>query len=245
MAARNPCPQPKVMSSRTLPRLAHWSGKVCDRPRNVALDQSAPVIARGFLPTHAAVLGNSLEISIARRRCGLDRLARHSAGARRRNDHRLWMALSHDSVDVVSIVSAIACDGGDGTIHLIEQGGRTGRDVAVPAAIGGATEETHRGYAREYELPVRSGSMCPFQVAILPAWAGATHEKPEADHYARFNNFESSPTPRGARISKPRRVVAEWARLLERSHASPLPARAGLPGQQRLPAGQRTGEQGC
>ena len=32
MAAQNLRPQPKVMSSRTLKRLAHWSGKVCDRP---------------------------------------------------------------------------------------------------------------------------------------------------------------------------------------------------------------------
>src|SRR4051794_10368679 len=30
--------------------------------RNVGLDQSASVVARGFLPTHAAALGNKLQV---------------------------------------------------------------------------------------------------------------------------------------------------------------------------------------
>src|SRR3954447_10667371 len=39
--------------------------------RDIGLDQSPPVVARGFLPSHAAVLGNGLEVPVAPRRCGL------------------------------------------------------------------------------------------------------------------------------------------------------------------------------
>src|SRR3954449_869818 len=46
--------------------------------RDVSLHQSAPVVARGFLPSHAAVLGNGLEMPVAPRRS-----APHSRAAAR------------------------------------------------------------------------------------------------------------------------------------------------------------------
>ena len=45
---------------------------------------------------------------------------------------------------------------------------RAGRDVGVPLAIAGAMHETHRDYARECELPVRSQNMySSFRAALL------------------------------------------------------------------------------
>jgi hypothetical protein len=55
-----------------------------------------------------------------------------------------------------------------------------------------------------------------FRVCLTP---GFTHEVPEVEYYACFNNSESSSTLSGAAISKPRRVIAERAQLPERPHA--------------------------
>jgi hypothetical protein len=52
--------------------------------------------------------------------------------------------------------------------------------------------------------------------------SGPTHEKPEAERYAGLGNYGSLVALKGTTVSKPKRVLAEWARLLERSHASPL-----------------------
>ena len=44
------------------------SAAVANHPfpaRNVGFDESAPVVARGFLPSHAAVLGNDLNVPVA------------------------------------------------------------------------------------------------------------------------------------------------------------------------------------
>src|SRR3954467_15403827 len=55
-----------------------------------------------------------------------------------------------------------------------------------------------------------------------------THEKPGAERYAGLGNYGSLLALEGTTVSKPRRVLAEWARLPERSHASPLPFRSGF-----------------
>src|SRR3954447_19677401 len=130
--------------------------------RNIGLDQSAPIVARGFLPSHAAVLGNGLDVPVALRRRGLGRLARHGAGAWRHNDRRLWMALRHDSVNVVSIVSAITCDGGNGTIHLIEQGADPGAIIDLRPSELGCEDLTRIGIHTDVELP--PGPTCPAPV---------------------------------------------------------------------------------
>src|SRR3954447_5040206 len=90
--------------------------------RNTSLDQSAPIVARGFLPSHAAVLGNGLKMPVALRRRGLGRLSQRSAGARRHDHLDIRMSCCDLGVNVVSIVSAIGGEGGDRTADLVEQG---------------------------------------------------------------------------------------------------------------------------
>src|SRR3982750_1716077 len=90
--------------------------------RDIGLDQSPPVVARGFLPSHAAVLGNGLEMPVAPRRCGLRGVARHRIRARRHDYGRLGMARRDFGIDVVAVVGAVAGDGGHRTIDLAEQG---------------------------------------------------------------------------------------------------------------------------
>ncbi len=51
---------------------------------------------------------------------------------------------------------------------------------------------------------------------------GLTHEKPRAEQHRRFQNRASSPTLRGASVSKPERVFAERTRRPKRSHALAL-----------------------
>src|SRR5690349_10440020 len=53
--------------------------------RDIGLHASALAVAGGFLPSHAAVLGDGLDVSVALCRRGLGRLAQHRVGARRDN----------------------------------------------------------------------------------------------------------------------------------------------------------------
>src|SRR3954451_15424712 len=90
--------------------------------RNVGFDESAPVVARGFLPSHAAVLGNDLNVPVALGWRGPGRLARHSAGARRHDHLGVRMSCRDLGVDIVPVERAIGGEGGDRTAELVEQG---------------------------------------------------------------------------------------------------------------------------
>src|SRR4051794_41432765 len=52
-----------------------------------------------FLPGHAPVVGNVLEVAVALRRRALSRLARHGGRAGRHDDGPLWMALRESGVN--------------------------------------------------------------------------------------------------------------------------------------------------
>ena len=76
---------------------------------------------------------------IARCGCSLGRLARHRAGSRRHDDHRLWMTLSHSAVNVVPVEGPIGREGGDRTLDLIEQG-----PTWAPLSISGPVSSVAR-----------------------------------------------------------------------------------------------------
>jgi hypothetical protein len=80
--------------------------------------------------------------------------------------------------------------------------------------LGGAATLTGSNVAVACE-----GSGCK---VALKGELGATHEKPKTEPDTRFGSCESSPALRGVAVPKPRRIVAEGAKLLERSYALPL-----------------------
>src|SRR5215216_1207632 len=90
--------------------------------RDVSLHQSAPVVARGFLPSHAAVLGNGLEMLVALRRCALCGVAWHRVRAWRHHDGRVGMAYHDLGVDGVAVVGTVASDGRHCPLDPLEQG---------------------------------------------------------------------------------------------------------------------------
>src|SRR5881227_3344188 len=87
-----------------------------------ASTRGTPVVPRRFLPTHAAMLGNRLQMPVTRSGCILGRLARHATRTRWHNDRRIGMAGSDLAVDAVLVVCTIAGQRSDGIINLVEQG---------------------------------------------------------------------------------------------------------------------------
>src|SRR3712207_3696460 len=65
------------------------------------LDQGAEVVAGRLLPSHAAMLGDGLQMPVALRRRGLGRLAEHGGRAWRHDDCRLGMARGDDAVNTL------------------------------------------------------------------------------------------------------------------------------------------------
>src|SRR4051812_42457234 len=79
------------------------------------------------LPGHAPVVGDMLEVAVARRRIALGRLTRHGGRARRHDNGRLGGALGGAGVNTVLIVRAIARDGGHRPrVSLVSSGGLCG-----------------------------------------------------------------------------------------------------------------------
>src|SRR5690242_1203642 len=84
------------------------------------LDLRAPVVARGFLPGHAAGLGDTPEVAVALCRRGVSGCAWHRRGPRRHDHRRVWMTVGNSSVNTVLIVGPIAGEGGQRIRNLLE-----------------------------------------------------------------------------------------------------------------------------
>src|SRR5947207_10448169 len=69
---------------------------------NIGFHQGTPVVPRRFLPTHAAMFGNRLQMPVTRSRRILGHLARHATRTRWHNDRGIGMAGSDLAVDAVS-----------------------------------------------------------------------------------------------------------------------------------------------
>ena len=98
---------------------------------NVRLNQSTPVVVRSLLPSHAAVLGDGLQVPISHRRCRLRGVARHRARARWHDDGRLGISRHDFTVDAVSIVSTVGGERRHWAIYLIEQGADLGHVIDI------------------------------------------------------------------------------------------------------------------
>src|SRR6185369_6535057 len=75
-----------------------------------------------FLPTHAAMFGNRLQMPVTRSGRRIGGLARNRTRTRWHDDRGFGMTGSDLAVDGVLVVCAIAGERGDGTIDLVEQG---------------------------------------------------------------------------------------------------------------------------
>src|SRR5205814_6905108 len=91
-------------------------------PADIGFHQGTPVVPRRFLPTHAAMFGNGLQMPVTRSGRILSGLARHRTRTWWHDDCGIGMAGSDLAVDAVLVVCAIAGHRSDGTIDLVEQG---------------------------------------------------------------------------------------------------------------------------
>ena len=88
---------------------------------DVRLNQSTPVVARNLLPSHAAALGNHLQVTVSHRGFRLGCLTWNAAGAWRDDDGRVGMASSDLAIDAVLIVSTVSGERRDRAIDPVEQ----------------------------------------------------------------------------------------------------------------------------
>lgn len=73
----------------------------------VGLDQNAPVAARHFLPSHAALFLGGMQMPVALRRGGLGGAVRHRAGAWRRNHGSIGVACCDLVMDAVLVIGTV------------------------------------------------------------------------------------------------------------------------------------------
>src|SRR5882724_8119904 len=130
-------------------------------PADIGFHQGTPVVPRRFLPTHAAMFGNRLQMPVTRSGRSIGGLTWNRTRTRRHDDRGFGMTGSDRAVDAVLVVCAIAGERGDGTIDLVEQG----TDLrAVIDIIGGQ---------RRGDDPPRVGIDADVQFAPRPAPARA------------------------------------------------------------------------
>ena len=89
---------------------------------DIGFHQGTPVVSRGFLPTHAAMFGNLLQMPVTRSGRCIGGLARNCIRTRWHDDRGLGMTDSDRAVDAVLVVCAIAGERSDGIVNLVEQG---------------------------------------------------------------------------------------------------------------------------
>src|SRR5437868_15545444 len=89
---------------------------------DIGFHQGTPVIPRGFLPTHAAMFGNRLQMPVTRSGRRIGGLARRRIRPRWHDDRRFGMTGRDRAGDVVLVVCATAGERGDGPTDLVEQG---------------------------------------------------------------------------------------------------------------------------
>src|SRR3954454_17812110 len=90
-------------------------------PADGGLGPGARAVARDLLPGHAAVLGNQLQVSVALRGRGLDRLAWHRARPRRDDEPSIGMAFEDSAIDIRPVVGSVTCKRSKRARDLVEQ----------------------------------------------------------------------------------------------------------------------------
>ncbi len=92
---------------------------------------SAPVVCRPPMPSHAAMLGDVLEVAVALCRLALGRVARHGRHARWHDHVRRGMALSDAAVNAVLVVGTVARERLQRSCCLVKHSVDLGRVVRV------------------------------------------------------------------------------------------------------------------
>src|SRR5271165_5447675 len=93
-----------------------------------------PIVAGGFLPSHAALLGDALEMTVALCRRGRGHFARHCSAARRHNHRGFRVTVSDAGVNAVLIIRPIADERGQRTHDLVKR--RAGLSAIVHVFVG-------------------------------------------------------------------------------------------------------------
>jgi hypothetical protein len=117
------------------------------------LNRGAPVVARGFLPSHAAALGDALEVTVALCWCGVSRFAGHRRYTRWHNYCRFRVLVGDRGVNAVLIVGSIGGERSQRAVDLVKQG--AGQDAIVDLFAGQRRchDLTGLGIHTEMQLP--------------------------------------------------------------------------------------------
>ncbi len=147
---------------------------------NGCLDFRASVVTGGLLPSHAALLGDALEVTISLGRCSFSRSAQHRRAARRHNHCRFRVTVGNASVNTILVIGAISGDRAQRAGELIEQGANLSRVVDLFAGQHHSDNLTGIGIHTKVQLPPRPippGAMLLDQPLARTAQlqAGAVH----------------------------------------------------------------------
>lgn len=147
---------------------------------DASLHQGTLVIAGFILPSHAAMLGDDLQVTVYRGGCRLRCVAGHGVGAWRDDSGRLGMTHGDLAINAVLIVSTAGGERRDRAVHLIEQGPHL-RSI-IDVAGGGRRRRDLSGVDvhGDVRLPPRS----PDRRAMLldQPFARTTEFEPRAVH---------------------------------------------------------------
>src|SRR4051812_47228797 len=100
-------------------------------PADGGFDAGSGGVAGRLLPSRSSVLSDGLQMAIPLRRRGLSRLAWHGRGTRRHDDRSIRMTLGDCGGNAFLVVGAVAGEGGDRSVDLVEQGADLGAIIDV------------------------------------------------------------------------------------------------------------------
>ena len=149
-------------------------------PADIGFHQGTPVVPRGFLPTHAAMFGNRLQMPVTRSGRILGRLARHATRTRWHNDRGIGMAGSDLAVDTVLVVCTIAGQRSDGIIDLVEQG--TDLRAVIDITGGQRRRDDPAGVGIDTDVQFAPRPTPARTVLLDQSFTGARQLQPSAVH---------------------------------------------------------------
>jgi len=119
-------------------------------------------------------------MAVALCRCGLGRITRHRVRAWRHNDGRFWMTLSHAGGNVLLVVGAVAGEGGERVLDLVEQGAHLRAIVHVLGGQQGGDDRSGNGVHAEVQLTPRPAHLRA--MFLMQPFARATELEARAVH---------------------------------------------------------------
>ena len=150
-------------------------------------------ISRFVHQSPEAALGDELQVPVALGRCGLRRLARHRAGARRHDHGRPGMVRRDRGVDVVPVERAVAGEGGDGTVDPVEQGTDLRAVVGIPVGQHARDDLAARAAAPASSLAALTTSAAFRRLHATPTRPGGTIAPPPRPQSLSYGMFSTWP----------------------------------------------------